>query len=179
MTKTTCYLYTHLLYVILHTLPTLLILFTLLCGGMAQLNFDTLNVRGLGQYKKRKLIFNHFRENKTDIAFIQETHSSPEKSDRWNAEAGIRGYWAHGTTNARGAAIIIYNRKVQALEYTADAKGRYVIASVQHENEVFTVGCVYAPNNDDPGFFEEFFCRYQTVQQCQCHHSWGLQYGTG
>ena len=53
---------------------------------MADLNFDILswNVRGLGDYQKRRKLFNWVKKHmsKNPIVFMQETHSSDRNEKR-------------------------------------------------------------------------------------------------
>ena len=45
-------------------------------GFIKSLNMLTQNVRGLDNAKKQRIIFNHFRKQKSHIFSIQETHFS-------------------------------------------------------------------------------------------------------
>ena len=40
----------------------------------------SLNVRGISNFKKRKMIFTWCRKKKADIIFLQETHSKKDAS---------------------------------------------------------------------------------------------------
>ena len=65
----------------------------------------SLNVRGLSNFKKRKLIFSWCRK-KSDIIFLQETHSKFEVQNQWEREWGEVCFFSHGSNNARGVAIL-------------------------------------------------------------------------
>ena len=61
---------------------------------MANLKLGSLNVRGMGESKKRKSIF-----NKLDVAFLQETHvHSDEVVNTWNREWNGISYHSKGTS---------------------------------------------------------------------------------
>ena len=66
----------------------------------------SLNVRGLSNFKKRKLIFSWCRKTKSDIIFLQETHSKFEVEKQWEREWGGSMFFSHGSNNARGVAIL-------------------------------------------------------------------------
>ena len=115
----------------------------------------TLNVRGIGNQKKRRAIFDHYRFL-SDFLVLQETHSSKEIEQIWESEWGGRIIYSHGTTNARGVAILIskeFRTKVRNIE--TDEDGRYIIVDLHEIDEVIvTVVGIYAPNKDDPEFFK-------------------------
>lgn len=43
----------------------------------------------------------------------------------------------------------------------SDPKGRFIICAIKTNERVFTLATIYAPNDDDPAFFESFFRRLQ------------------
>lgn len=127
---------------------------------MAKLNLMSLNTNGLLLQQKRRAIFKKCREGQYDFCFLQETHSTPGSAKIWEAEWGGPIWFAHGTSNSRGVAIL--GRKgadFQMSDEIADTKGRYLlIKAVQGQNN-FTLGCIYAPTqdhyNDQVEFIEE------------------------
>ena len=50
-----------------------------------QLNITTLNVNGLHDDAKRQKTYKMLINRKIDIAFWQETHSTPEVSKKWKS----------------------------------------------------------------------------------------------
>ena len=115
-------------------------------------------------HKKRKQLFNYLRENKVDIALLQETHSDINKIPAWEQEARVKGAWAHGTTNARGAALICLNNNITINGEVCDPQGRYVMANIEFQQENFTLCNIYGPNKDDPSFYIDVF---ETVDSFQ------------
>ena len=69
----------------------------------------SLNVRGLRNIKKRKIIFSWCRKVKSDIIFFQETHSTQEFEKQWEREWGGKVLFSHGANNARGVLILVRN----------------------------------------------------------------------
>ena len=52
-------------------------------------------------HQKKKL------KRKADIIFLQETHSTVKTETQWNNEWGAEIITSHGSSNARGVAILI------------------------------------------------------------------------
>ena len=67
----------------------------------------SLNVRGIGNFKKRKTIFTWCRKQKADFIFLQETHSKIDSEKCWRNEWGGEIIMAHGSSNSRGVAILV------------------------------------------------------------------------
>ena len=57
--------------------------------------------------------FSGVGSKKTDLIFLQETHSTTERQDQWRKEWGTAALFSHGSTNARGVAILIKNNQVE------------------------------------------------------------------
>ena len=114
----------------------------------------TFNANGLNNTEKRRAVFNFYRKQ-ADILCLQETHSTKESEAIWSSEWGGVCLFAHGTSAARGVAILI-NRKfyTNVLRSHLDESGRYIIVDVETNECVLTIINIYAPNFDSPGFFE-------------------------
>ena len=69
----------------------------------------SLNVRSIGNFKKRKMIFTWFRKQKADFIFLQETHASIKKDSKTcqKNEWGSEVIMAHGSSNSCGVAILV------------------------------------------------------------------------
>ena len=139
------------------------------------------NVRGLGEYKKRKDIFNKFQKDNNDIIMLQETHSTHKTSGLWRNQWGAECYFSDGDTNARGVAIL-FRKKLPVIvnDVIYDTNGRYLICRINYQCTDITIVCLYAPNSDDPSFFQEIFNKmegdgnltiiggdFNLVQDCQ------------
>ena len=60
----------------------------------------------------------------------------------------------HGTTNARGVAILFkYGANYKVNKVSRDSAGRVLIVDVLIGGKEFTICNIYAPNEDDPRFF--------------------------
>ena len=71
------------------------------------LKIVSLNVRGLGHFKKRRSIFSWARRTRADLVLLQETHSTAEIELKWQHECGGQILFSHGNSSSRGVAIIV------------------------------------------------------------------------
>ena len=131
----------------------------MLYGTMGEeILIGSLNVRGLADVNKRRSVFNFIRENKIDIMFMQETHSSEKSVFMWESEVGGRIISSHGETNARGVIILIskrLQRKIKIDKTTKDTEGRWIITDITVDSKSYTLVNVYGPNEDDPEYFKK------------------------
>ena len=112
-------------------------------------------MRGIRGFDKRKELFYEMRNN-ADIVCLQETHSTIECEQEWtNQWGGGQIVFAHGSSNARGVMICIKNKlNIEIIEKVSDPEGRYILLDFKLESCRFTLICLYAPNEDQPSFFE-------------------------
>ena len=123
------------------------------------LNIVTANVRGLGDYAKRKLLFQKFRDYEIDVALVQETHNTSKLNKVWQTEWGC---WinSYGKSNARGVAIIYNKRiknKIEIKNVFRDTEGRLLICSMVYNDLTYTLANVYGENIDCPDLFHTAF----------------------
>lgn len=115
------------------------------------LNLTTLNVNGLGFSSKRRAVFNSLRKAKNDICFLQETHSTGEKERIWSAEWGGDIHYAHGSSGARGVAILFARSFSPSIHASfVDPGGRFIILQASIDDWPCTLVNVYAPTADQP-----------------------------
>jgi len=106
----------------------------------------TINVRGLRDRTKRRIVFNFLRDEKIDIAFLQETHSLESDYRYWRSEWGSEILLAHGTERRCGVALFFRrNFSFSILRQHVDPEGRFVYAHVSHAGKFFHLINVYAP----------------------------------
>ena len=112
-------------------------------------------MRGAGDVKKRRAIFDKHRIN-GDIIILQETHSSKEVEKIWEHEWGGKIIFSHGTTAARGVALLT-NQSIydQITNIYTDQDGRIIICDLYQNGITVTITAVYAPNHDSPEFFKQ------------------------
>ena len=120
------------------------------------INVLSINVRGLGMYDKRKLMYNYFRENNADLILVQETHCQPKNN--LEMEWGGTIYHSYGMSNARGVSIFLSRRlsgRIKDVSTKTDTQGRLLLLEFVLENARYAIVNVYGPNKDDPVFFED------------------------
>jgi len=109
----------------------------------------SLNVRGLNNSKKRKIVFQYLDKANCDFAFLQETYSSSKEETSWLQEWGGTGYFAHGTKHSCGVAILIKNNyNVEIIDSVLDNCGRYIILKIKVGELYFNLINVYSPNKE-------------------------------
>ena len=118
----------------------------------------SLNVRGLGERLKRRETFNWLRAKKFSIYLLQETHCSENTTATWSSEWGYKTLFSCCSGASGGVAILFNNNFAFQLERSySDPKGRFIICDIKTNGRLFTLATIYAPNDDDPAFFESFF----------------------
>ena len=129
---------------------------------MKSANFKllSLNVRGSGNFKKRRAIFTWCRRKKSDFILLQETHSTRETRDIWKNEWGGEIYFSHGKSNARGVAVLIKNGlDHKIVRSVSDSNGRFLMLVIEIQDVDYTIINVYVPNTDGTaiGFINNVF----------------------
>ena len=126
------------------------------------LKICSLNVRGLGKRLKRRETFNWLRAKRFSIYLLQETHCSENTPATWSSEWGYKTLFSCCTSASGGVAILFNNNFAFQLERSySDPKGRFIICDIETNGRLFTLATIYAPNDDDPAFFESFFSHLQ------------------
>ena len=131
---------------------------------MLVFNLKSCNIRGLADKNKRRNFFHYLHVLKTDIAFLQETHSTRNQEKFWKSQWGGNILYSHGDSNARGVAILI----AKGIDYnlhncTKDVMGRYIILDITIFGNRYTLANCYAPNSDSPEFFQDFFSQINRI----------------
>ena len=94
-------------------------------------------------YHKKKL------KRKADIIFLQETHSTVKTETQWNNEWSAEIITSHGSSNARGVAILIkagFDCSIH--QQILDPMGRYVIVKAVIKDKTYVVINIYTPKKD-------------------------------
>lgn len=120
--------------------------------------FISWNVKGVNNATKRRRVMSHLQQLKVDIAFLQETHLCN------NNIAWLKQHWVghvfHSTFNAKArGTVILINKGIsfESKQVIKDPNGRYVIVVGQLFSNPVVLVNIYAPNFDDPHFFEKMF----------------------
>ena len=124
--------------------------------GDERLKIVSANTRGLRQYFKR---FDYFKNLNSDIICLQETHLTAKDINMLSKEWNIEYFIAGNSTNSRGVSILIKNTfEYKVKTCLKDLEGRFIILELEIVNLVkLALINIYAPNNDDPKWFESIF----------------------
>ena len=124
----------------------------------ANINFTTLNTKGLNHQVKRKKVFTHLAKMRTDIAFLTETLLLNKDHARLNRGGFSQIFHSRLNAKCRGTAILIH-RDVQFVKskLISEADGRFIIVQGQLFDLPVILACVYAPNWDNAKIFSNFF----------------------
>ena len=105
-------------------------------------------------------MFHYINLKKYNIAFVQETHSCVETERLWSCEYGSKIWFSHGSRDSKGVAIL-FNKKssgdIKVHNVIKDNEGRFIVLYVTMHGLKWVLACVYAPNTDQPQFFQKFF----------------------
>ena len=135
---------------------------------MDKLKLLSLNTRGLRDNCKRKKMFTYLKTQKADIYFLQETHSCDKDAFMWNSMWGNECIFSHGASNARGVGILLSKKiKNTICEIRRDLNGRYVMVKLIVNDSSYCLANIYAPNTDNPEFFEEVFVK---IKELDCDY---------
>lgn len=111
------------------------------------LKIISLNVRGIGNFRKRRSVFNWCRKSRADLILLQETHSTNTSEIQWQHEWGGKILFSHGTNNSKGVAIIFRNgNNVDVSDIYHDNEGRILCINFVKDELNFTLVNIYAPN---------------------------------
>ena len=103
-------------------------------------------------------MFNWLRAKKLSIYMLQEVHCSQDITDIWNCEWGYQALFSCCSSNKAGVVILFNNNfNFQIHKVFSDPNGRFLICDIVAESKRLTVANIYAPNEDDPNFFQVFF----------------------
>ena len=121
----------------------------------------TYNVNGLGNYKKRKDVFDYHRTENASVYILQETHLKTK------AENMVRAMWGYdcilngNNTNSNGVAVLFKNNFDFSFDFRLhtvirDDEGKYIILDIEMLEKRMTLVNLYAPSSGDhPEFFEK------------------------
>ena len=73
------------------------------------INICSMNCRGLGNFKKRRDVFNYLREKDFSIICLQDTHFEKKTENQILAEWGYKAWFSSFLSNSRGVTILFKN----------------------------------------------------------------------
>ena len=92
---------------------------------------------------------------KYGIFFLQEVHFTKEKESLWTSEWDFTAFFSSFSSASVGVCILFNNNfQFEIIRQFSDQEGRYIIIDMKIENKILTLVNIYAPNNDNPTFFQ-------------------------
>ena len=115
----------------------------------------TFNCNGLGDYMKRKDVFDFLRKQKCNIFLLQETHWTSASENFIRSCWGYNCFVAGNSTNKNGVAIMLSNNfEYKVHNIVKDVQGCYLILDMEFLGERITLVNIYGPSDSDkPVFF--------------------------
>lgn len=132
------------------------------------INCISLNVKGINNPIKRKKIITYLKKQKTDIAFIQETHLTDIEHTKLKRDWIGKVYYSSFSSSARGVALLINkNLRFQLNTVQKDTSGRFILVDCIINRNRLTLASIYGPNIDDPIFFNKLTMKLTSAEgQC-------------
>ena len=123
------------------------------------------NVNGLGCSAKRRQFFNYLKDQRINVAMVQETHSTKNTIKMYKNMWGGKIYASHFKSKARGVAIMFdRNLDIHIDKVDCDSEGRMIIILGEYNGQSIVFINIYAPNEDNPSFFEQAFEKISNIQ---------------
>ena len=94
----------------------------------------TYNVRGLGDERKRRKIFNYIKKNtsRKSIILLQETHSIQKVENLWCYQWHGDMIFSHGTSGSRGVCVAFrYDLEYKTFSLQIVDKKRFTILHIE------------------------------------------------
>ena len=102
----------------------------------------------LNKTTKRRQIFRWLHQQNSDVVYLQETYSSPQTINLWEAEWGGKIVESHGSSHSRGVMILFKSKiNVSIDNVIRDKNGRYTLSEVSPDESKFIFVNIYAPND--------------------------------
>ena len=129
-------------------------------ANICDLEIVTFNVRGLGDFSKRKDVFEFLRSSSADIICLQEIHVAPGKETSFRNQWGGRAWFSAVSSAAGGVGILIQNKTTcKFINVHTNDKGSAILLSLEINGIPVKIINVYGPSDkDDPSFLKTYFC---------------------
>lgn len=120
---------------------------------MANLNFISINVRGLNTPQKRTIVLDFLRKRNVDDAMIQESHLRSADVGRFANKVYHTIASSSASTKSKGVMVVCKRYlKFSLIEAWSDKEGRIAIAKICINGMHIALVSVYAPNVYEPNF---------------------------
>ena len=93
-----------------------------------------------------------------NIICLQECHSTLDVEEKWRRELKGSIYFNHDTRNQKGVMILFREHlETYVHKIERDVDGCIIILDVEIESRRFCLVNIYAPNNNEPTFFDTVY----------------------
>lgn len=132
-------------------------------------NWLSLNVQGMNSPQKRVKIFKYLKQQKIDIACLQETHFASSSYPKYFASDYPHVFLSNAPTKQRGVMIALHKSVTfTCSKQISDPNGRYLILQGTIQDTEVTIMTYYAPNKN-PGPFLSHVCTLLSfTNEAQC-----------
>lgn len=109
----------------------------------------SINVNGLGDVRKRRLVFNYLRRFKRTIFLLQETHCPPGNGRLWKSQWGGSMFLTEESGRSAGIATL-FSRDLDPsfLGVNVSKHHRFLITNFSLQDEVYKIVNLYMPTSD-------------------------------
>ena len=113
-----------------------------------QVRISTLNVRGLKNYAKRIAVFQWIKDNKIDIAVLQETYCGKSFVKKFSKSWDGKVYHSPTDSNhSRGVCVLVNkNSSCKISDIQNDKEGRKIFLNININNIDYNLVNIYCPS---------------------------------
>ena len=117
----------------------------------------TFNVNGRFDGDKRQQTFQMLENKNTHITLLQETHSNPTITKKWEKEWSRTWYWHSGLKSKSSGVTILFKKgiDIEALNKIKDEEGKILSLSFLYEKQIFQITNTDSPTN--PSLRKKFY----------------------
>lgn len=139
--------------------------------GDYNITFYSQNCNGLGDSVKRKAVFKRLKDKGEGIFLLQESHCTSKSEKLWDNEWGHRGnIYSNASSQSSGTCTFFSkNKPVNIIKKYTDCDGRYIIIDIELNDQIITIGNLYAPTRDKEKeqirVFKSFQEKYDTFKR--------------
>ena len=114
-----------------------------------------MNCQGLGDFKKRRDVFQYLRQKKYSIYCLQDSHFNPKLEKYVEAVWGYKCLFSSFKSNSRGVAVLLANNFDFKINHvTHDKNGNFLIVQFTTMEKQILLINVYGLDKDSPWFYE-------------------------
>ena len=110
------------------------------------------NCNGLGADRVKRLsVFRKFKRKSLEAIYcLQETHSTDRTRGEFDSYFDSHNlHYSHGTSNSNGVLTALpKSLEIEVVREIQDDDGRFLILDIKYEDEIYTIGNIYAPTRN-------------------------------